>query len=84
MAPAVGEGGMSEPENPHLVCTGPGTGPGKDDGGKCFTLRDLFAAFALAGVISRVPPDVYGPWKSLAEEAYKCANAMLAERENTT
>ena len=69
---------MSEPENPHLVCTGPGTGPGKDDGGKCFTLRDLFAAFALAGQLAN------GEDLDPAKWAYHVADQMLAEREKAS
>lgn len=42
------------------------------------TLRDFFAAFALAGLISQ--SDRTMPTKIFAEEAYRCADAMLAQR----
>lgn len=43
-------------------------------------LRDLFAAFALAGLIANQgsPRAIGGPW--LAAEAYHAADAMLAQR----
>jgi adenine-specific DNA methylase len=48
-----------------------------------FTARDLFAAFALAGLVAamsdKIKPDAYnpGPW---AETAYEYADAMLKAR----
>jgi len=43
-------------------------------------LRDLFAAFALGGLIANQggPSTVGSPW--LAAEAYQAADAMLAQR----
>lgn len=43
------------------------------------TLRDFFAAFALAGLVAQT--DRTMPTKVFAEEAYKCADAMLAQRQ---
>ncbi|MBZ5588131.1 MAG: hypothetical protein LAO05_06170 [Acidobacteriia bacterium] len=43
------------------------------------TLRDLFAAFALAGLAAY--RGNIGSWGDYAAEAYTFADAMLAERE---
>lgn len=43
------------------------------------SLRDLFAAFALAGLISQ--SDRSMPTRVFAEEAYHCADSMLAQRK---
>ena len=49
-----------------------------------FALRDLFAAFALAGLVMRRPlpdgGDAY-PYSYDAQDAYEAADFMLAERE---
>lgn len=46
------------------------------------TLRDLFAAFALAGMIVAMPTFMgSGKNAAAAETAYEIANAMLAERD---
>ena len=48
------------------------------------SLRDLFAAFALAGmVMRRCRPDAGDsyPYSYDAQDAYEAADAMLAERE---
>lgn len=43
------------------------------------SLRDLFVAFALAGLISQ--SDRSMPTRVFAKEAYSCADSMLAQRE---
>ena len=48
------------------------------------TLRDYFAAKAMQGFcVSTVEDSPVGGWdfKYLAEHAYRCADAMIAERE---
>ena len=70
---------MSKPENPRLFdLTDLGVRDGYIAIGTNMTLRDLFAAFALAGLLSdhtmRAEP------KDFAEWAYVDADAMLAER----
>lgn len=64
---------MSKHDNPPLLALPNYIGE------DCVTLRDLFAAFSLAGM--RASPDGYmaDPAK-IAEYAYKDADAMLAER----
>jgi len=59
----------------------------RDDSGGVVTsaeygmsLRDWFAGKALQSGIS-VPPGVTSRWQYIAEEAYRQADAMLAERE---
>lgn len=42
------------------------------------SLRDFFAAFALAGLVAQTDRSM--PTRTFAEEAYKCADAMLAQR----
>lgn len=46
-------------------------------------LRDLFAAFALAGLIANQgnPSSIGPPW--LAVQSYMAADAMLAQRKET-
>ena len=43
------------------------------------TLRDYFAAKALLGMI--ILPDSHGSYSQFADEAYKYADAMIAERD---
>ena len=45
------------------------------------TMRDIFAAFALAGIMARVGPDQGGISHSAARAAYHAADAMLEARE---
>jgi hypothetical protein len=40
------------------------------------TMRDLFAAFAMAGMLSDERDNVY----ILSADAYKCADAMIEQR----
>jgi len=54
--------------------------PIEDLGYKGMTLRDYFAAQALSGMLADPATDVL-PWAALAGDAYKVADAMLAERE---
>lgn len=54
---------------------------GEDDG---MSLRDYFAAKAMQGFcVSTVEDSPVGGWdfKYLAEHAYRCADAMIVERE---
>ena len=54
---------------------------GEDDG---MTLRDYFAAKAMQGFcVATVEDSPVGGWdfKYLSEHAYRCADAMIAERE---
>lgn len=44
-----------------------------------FTLRDLFAAFAMSGIMSR-PVEALGTPDTVAEDAGSVADAMLRER----
>ena len=64
----------------------------KNTGGPAFpgerghglTIRDYFAAKAMQGFcVSTVEDSPVGGWdfKYLAEHAYRCADAMIAERE---
>lgn len=51
----------------------------KDDAEYLTALRDDFAAAAFSGLASANKP--YLPLNECAELAYKCADAMLAERD---
>ena len=54
---------------------------GEDDG---MSLRDWFAGMAMQGFcVATVEDSPVGGWdfKYLAEHAYRCADAMIAERE---
>ena len=72
---------MSKPENPalfRLVIHGDGL----IDHGTTMSLRDLFAAFALAGEMAyRGPDSATLEIDTVARKAYQLADAMLAERE---
>ena len=69
---------MSTPSNPQLF-------PWMKDGDTPVTLRDLFAAFALAGLYASEAVEG-GPdysWESVAKNAYGTADAMLKRREES-
>ena len=71
---------MSEPKNPVLF----NSGSAELTDGECITLRDLFAAFALAGMLShskQSPREATEHKDGIAQPAYQFADAMLAERE---
>jgi hypothetical protein len=73
---------MSKPNNPPLVWTSANMGGGIHDIRCEVTLRDLFAAFALAGL--EADPNVDMCANAIAEAAYADARAMLAEREKAS
>ena len=65
-----------KPANPTLsVCNKDGC----DSAPHCYTLRDLFAAAALAGMYA--DPNECDSAEELAAYAYEAADAMLKERE---
>lgn len=66
-----------KPTNPPLIAARGSYGPSVLF--TTVTLRDLFAAFALAGAISRDGEDISDA-KQEARYAYAYADAMLAER----
>lgn len=47
------------------------------------TLRDMFAAFAMAGLVNAVAIEGGMTDADVAREAYKSADAMLAQRERS-
>ena len=69
---------MSEHINPIIVNSAPDHDCASTPIDEDFTLRDLFAAAALAGMRSNTTFDV--GFDVAAEYAYKDADAMLAER----
>ena len=66
---------MSKPKNPDLF------DGGIDGACTDVTLRDLFAAFALAGLLGR--DEKYLDTLACSRAAYAAADYMLAEREKT-
>lgn len=60
----------------HILIT-PAQEPNKQDG---MTLRDWFAGLALQGICASGPGSQWSN-EMLAQEAYRLADAMLAQRE---
>ena len=77
---------MSEPGNPSLFFTCKAHPEHPPTAFTDITLRDLFAAFALMGIIgSEDLSDGEGYWTGqIATRAYSTADAMLAERSKAT
>ena len=72
-------GGPAFPRQPHRLANG--MLEGNNEG---MTLRDYFAAKAMQGFcVATVEDSPVGGWdfKYLSEHAYRCADAMIAERE---
>ncbi len=75
---------MSEPENPPLLCCEVIPDRNAVSVYTDISLRDLFAAFALAGMLAHSkqdPIEAITEPIGLAAPAYRFASAMLAERE---
>ena len=70
---------MSEPKNPPLFARVHTHGGTVQEYSTDITLRDLFAAFTLAGLNANPVIDINS--ETSAKIAYEDADAMLAERE---
>ena len=75
---------MSKPENPSAFPSQlhDARDAGDYDPQFGMTLRDWFAGQALSG-LSAHPAGSAGQWPDLASDAYKAADAMLAQREQS-
>jgi hypothetical protein len=78
MSTTPNDGGPAFPVPP-AVCSGPNNNWSYASDG--LSLRDYFASAALQGIIA--DPRASGPFEALANDAYQCADAMLAERAKT-
>ena len=47
------------------------------------TLRDYFAAAALAGILAAAKSKRTWSWRQIAEEAYECADTLLDVRDES-
>ena len=73
---------MSKPKDPAIIHSNV-QGPRSTSDGHDITLRDLFAAFALAGLNTCDSEGSRPSSREAAKAAYGDADAMLAEREKT-